>query len=434
MSKSPAIDLRVPRLGAPHRPSPLGLSTEAGDMIADYTDEDAALLLDPSPAGVGGPVFEHAGPRKHVYFHGPDLHVALVTCGGLCPGLNHIIRGLVMTLWRSYGVRKITGFRYGYRGVCADSPTKPMALDPETVRTIHHEGGTILGSSRGHRTPAAMADNLAEMGVDVLFCIGGDGTMRGAHALYQELTRRQLPIAVIGLPKTIDNDMPFTERTFGFDTAVSLAAQAIRAARVEADGAPNGLGLVRLMGRHAGFISASAVLATGEADLVLVPEQPFDLQGTSGISPYLRRVILERGSAVVVVAEGAGQRHLASTQQTDASGNRRLGDIGTHLRDQLKGALADIELNLKYIDPSYMIRAAPPSTADAIFCGRLSENAVHAAMTGKTGMVVGLWGNRFIHVPLAALTARTKNIDLDGSFWRSVVESTGQPALLAAAP
>ena len=276
-----------------------------------------------------------------------------------------------------------------------------------------------------------MLEGLHERGVNILFCCGGDGTMRGAWALCEEIARREAPIAVVGLPKTIDNDLPFVERTFGFDTAVSVAVDAIRAARVEASGAPHGIGLVRLMGRHAGFVAAAATLASRDVDLVLVPELAFALDGERGVLPYLREILAERGEAVVVVAEGAGQEHLGSAGGVDASGNRRLEDIGTFLRDRIKADLADIGASLKYIDPSYIIRAAPANAADAVLCGRLAEDAVHAAMSGRTGVLVGLWADRTTHVPLREIVGRERRIDLDGAFWRSVIDCTKQPSLLA---
>ena len=425
-------DMSISRLGPATRPSPLGFSTVPGDAIADYTNDSARVLWDPSPAGQGGPAFEVAGPREKIYFNGPDIVAGIVTCGGLCPWLNDVIRGLVMALWNRYGVRRILGFRYGYRGLVKDASPGPIALEPDLVRYIHHTGGTILGSSRGERPTKQMVDGLTERGVDVLFCVGGDGTMRGAQAIHDEVKQRGLPIAVVGLPKTIDNDLPYIYQSFGFDTAVSVAVQAIRAARVEAAGAPNGVGLVRLMGRHAGFIAATASVASREADLVLIPELPFDLDGDDGLIAWLRARIKTRGEAVIVVAEGAGQEHLQRAVGTDASGNRRLSDIGIFLRDRLKGGLADVDANLKYIDPSYIIRAAPAGSTDAIFCGRLADNAVHAAMSGRTGMVVGWWANEFTHVPLSAVISTSKQIDLDGPLWRSVVDTTGQPATLGA--
>jgi len=424
------LDMSIPRLGPATRSSPLGFSTVPGDAIADYTDDRARVLWDPSPEGRDGPAFEVAGPREKIYFNGPDVVAGIVTCGGLCPGLNDVIRGLVMALWGRYGVRQILGFRYGYRGLLKDAVPGPMMLDPDEVRYIHHTGGTLLGSSRGERPARDMVDGLTERGVNLLFCVGGDGTMRGAQAIDEEVRKRGLSVAVVGLPKTIDNDLPYIYQSFGFDTAVSVAVQAIRAARVEAAGAPNGVGLVRLMGRHAGFIAATASVASREADLVLVPELPFALDGKDGLTEWLRARIQTHGEAVIVVAEGAGQDHLQSQKSTDASGNRRLSDVGLFLRDHLKSALADLGGNLKYIDPSYIIRAAPAGSTDAIFCGRLADNAVHAAMSGRTGMVVGWWANEFTHVPLSAVTSTSKRIDLDGPLWRSVVDTTGQPSTL----
>lgn len=425
------VDLSIDTLGAPRHRSPLQLSTVADDGIADYTAPGSRLAFDPilreSATEEKDLSFELAGPREHNYFQGSEVTAAIATVGGLCPGMNNIAREVVLTLWHRYGVRRIYGARYGFRGFVPDTPDPPIQLDPMLVRDIHLQGGTVLGSSRGAQDPAAIVDVLQRLGVNAFFCVGGDGGMRGALAVYQEVCRRKAPIAVIGVPKTVDNDLPFIERTFGFDTAVSIACMAIRAAHVEARGAPRGVGLVRLMGRHAGFIAAAATLASREVNLVLVPEQPFALDGERGVVNWLRRRLAERDHAVIVVAEGAGQEHLTQGSDRDASGNRKLGDIGHFLRDRLATSLRGEELNLKYIDPSYIIRAAPTTPSDAVFCGQLAENAVHAAMAGKTGMVVGLWLDRFTHVPLTAVTSRQKRISLDGAFWRSVVSCTGQP-------
>lgn len=422
------LDLRIPTLGEQQFESPLGLSTIEGDEIADYTDDLARLPHDPIGAPTGD-AFELAGARKRVFFEGANVKAAIVTCGGLCPGMNDVIRGIVSGLWQ-YGVRNVLGFRYGYGGLDPDASNPPIELTPDVVDSIHLQGGTVLGSSRGPREAAAMTETLISRHINILFCIGGDGTMRGALALFEEISRRKLPIAIIGVPKTIDNDLPYVEQTFGFETAVSFATQAIRAAHVEAQGALNGLGIVRLMGRHSGFIAASATLASRQVDLVLVPELPFDLTGEKGIAQFLKHRLESRGHAVLVVAEGAGQRHLEGDDARDLSGNKKLADIGTFLRDHLNVALQDLGASLKYIDPSYIIRAAPANSADAIFCGRLAEDAVHAAMAGKTGLLVGLWYNRFTHIPLSLAASKRKLICLDGSFWRNVVESTGQPAIL----
>lgn len=414
------MELTVRQLGVPEIPSPLGLSTRLGDGIADYTPDDAKVSVT-LPGGEGAAVFELAGPRERIFFDGPRVSAGIVTCGGLCPGMNDVIRGLVRSLWRMYGVRRILGFRYGYAGVVPDALVAPMPLDPDRVDAIHHRGGSVLGSSRGNQDPRAMVDYLERLDIQILFTVGGDGTMRGAHALVQEIERRKLPISVMGLPKTIDNDLPFVERSFGFQTAVSVATQALRAAHVEAEGASRGIGIVKVMGRHAGFVAATAALASGEVDMVLVPERRF---GVRRISQVIGEILDKRGHALIVVAEGAGQ-DLVHAAGKDASGNAKLADIGLYLRDMLRDRLPTA--NVRYIDPSYMIRAAPADSADAVYCGQLAEYAVHAALSGRTDMVVGLSGGRFTHVPLAALTSRTKQLDLDGDLWRSVVDLTRQP-------
>ena len=424
-----SLDFTIPTLGAPRVPSPLKLSTVPDDFIADFTPAGGRVLYNPdgSQPDVS---FEASGPRQVNYFRGEDVTAGIVTCGGLCPGMNNVIRGLVMQLWYSYGVRRIHGFRYGFQGLSASPSHAPEELSPAEVRDVHNMGGTFLGSSRGNPPVEEMVETMVRLGINVMFCIGGDGTMHGAKAIFDQVRRQGLEIAIIGVPKTIDNDLMYIERTFGYQTAVSIAAEAIKAAHVEARGAPSGLGLVRLMGRHSGFIAASASLAAREVNLVLVPELPFDLQGDKGIIAFLRERIQRRDHAAVVVAEGAGQRHLEASGEQDASGNVKLSDIGVYLKGVFKQELKAEGINLKYIDPSYIIRAAPANAADAIFCGQLSEEAVHAAMAGKTGMVVGLWLGRFTHVPLSAVTSDRKVISLDSTFWRNVMDATGQPSLL----
>ncbi|MBU1241266.1 6-phosphofructokinase, partial [Myxococcota bacterium] len=247
---------------------------------------------------------------------------------------------------------------------------------------------------------------------------------------HEEAKRRGYRLAVVGVPKTIDNDINFISRTFGFETAVSKATEAIHAALVEAQGAPRGVGLVRLMGRHSGYIAAHASLAAGNVDCTLIPESPFNM---ANLSEYVSSVLARKDHLVIVVAEGAGQDLLNSDSSLhDASGNCKLLNIGTYLGDVLKEHFTAVgnPINLKYIDPSYIIRATPASPADAIFCRRLGQNAVHAAMAGRTGMVVGIWSDHFTHVPLEAAVGNRKVIDTDGSLWGSVLQMTGQPARL----
>lgn len=384
------------------------------------------------------PTMEVAGPRKKIYFDPSKSRAAVVTCGGLCPGLNNVIRGLTLGLHHLYGVRKIYGFQYGYEGFIASHKHDVLQLTPDVVDAIHESGGTILSSSRGDQPTGDIVDCLDRMDINMLFTIGGDGTMRGALDIGKEIAKRELNISVVGIPKTIDNDIAYTDMSFGFQTAYAEAVEAIRSAHTEAKGAPNGVGLVRLMGRHSGFIACFATLAQPDVNFVIIPETPFELEGQGGFLEALRKRLERRGHAVIVVAEGAGQDLLSSTgktsviHKTDASGNVKLKDIGIYLRDVViqwfksKG----VPINLKYIDPSYLIRSVPASPIDSVFCGQLARNAVHAAMTGRTEMLVGFWKNSFVHVPIQTAISSRKTVDPDSDLWRSVLETTGQPKLV----
>jgi 6-phosphofructokinase 1 len=423
--------------------SPINLGTEPGDVLADFTPDEARVVADSSmdsvraflASGREPPSLELAGPRQRIFFRPDGLGVGIVTCGGLCPGLNNVIRGLVMTLHHGYGVRAIHGFRYGYAGLNPANGHPVVTLEPDAVKDIHRAGGTILGTSRGPEKPEVMADTLERMGIGLLFAVGGDGTFRGLMALSEEVKRRKASIGLVGIPKTIDNDIPLVDQTFGFETAVGLAADAIRAAYFEASSAENGIGLVKLMGREAGFIAASAALAVGNANLVLIPEVPFDLEGAHGLFAYLEGRFARHRPTVIVAAEGAGQEHLAAASGADASGNRKLGDIGLFLKDIIEKRFAGrVRFTLKYIDPSYMIRSAPASPHDAIFCVHLAQAAAHAGLAGKTSMAVGQSHGRFTHIPLPQLAGRRKFVDPEGPLWLSVLESTGQPFFMTATP
>ncbi|MEW5827090.1 MAG: ATP-dependent 6-phosphofructokinase [Candidatus Bipolaricaulota bacterium] len=425
------MNLDIRRLGAATRRSPLGLSTTRGDRICDFVSDDARVLYDvAAPAAPGSPSFERAGPRERIYFDPAALRVGIVTCGGLCPGTNNVLRAAVMELWFHYGVRSIVGFRYGFAGLVPRA-IAPAELSPDVVDEIHHRGGSLLGSSRGTQDPTEMIATLEREGIGVLLVVGGDGTMRGAQSIVDEADRRGLPLAVVAVPKTIDNDIPLVERTFGFETAFSVAVDAIRAAHTEAKGYDNGVGLVKLMGRHSGAITTHAALAEPDVNLALIPEVPFILDGERSVVAWLVERLARRRHAVIVVAEGAGQDLLGEDDLgRDASGNLRLGDIGAFLRDHLAVSLRarGVNASVKYIDPSYMIRSAPASPNDSIFAADLARYAVHAALSGRTAMVVGFWNGQFTHVPLSASLALTKRVDPEGDLWRSVLESTGQPA------
>ncbi len=376
------------------------------------------------------PSLERAGPRENI-FHDPHwTRVGIITCGGLCPGLNNVIKGVVQVLWFDYGVQNIFGIPYGYRGLNPQFGHAPIILTPEMVDAVHEDGGTILGSSRGDQDPSIMVDTLMRFNINVLFAVGGDGTLRGAHAIAEEIKKRNQRISVIGIPKTIDNDLNLVDRTFGFETAVYSAAEVITNAHVEAKGAFNGLSIVKVMGRDSGFIAAYSSLANTVVNLCLVPEQPFELDGENGLLKALeRRFRKGKTHAVLVVAEGAGQNLFGDEfHDRDASGNLLHRDIGDLLVRKIKDYSKQIglEMNVKYFDPSYIIRSGPAQGTDAIFCYQLAENAVHAAMAGKTDMVVGSWFGQFTHVPIGLATCERKKIDVTGPLWNAVLSATRQ--------
>jgi len=399
------------------------------DSAVFITDSEG-VLVDATLSGCercqGEPAFlEKAGPREKIFFNPENSRAALVTCGGLCPGLNDVVRAIVMVLWYRYGLKEILGLRYGYEGLIASFNHEPLVLNPELVEDIHKDGGTILGTSRGPQDPALMVDFLSERKIDMLFTIGGDGTQRGALAITREIENRGLAISVIGIPKTIDNDISFTERTFGFETAVAMSQIPITGAHMEAKGVRNGIGIVKLMGRQSGFIAAYAALASSDVNLVLIPEIHFSLEK---VFVYLEERIIRKRHAVIVVAEGAGQEHVPA-EGTDASGNKKLGDIGLFLKSAITEYFSRREIpgTVRYIDPSYIIRSAPATPEDSVFCFQLAENAVHAAMSGRTGMVVGIWNGHFVHIPTQLSVKDRKKIDKSGLLWQSVLDNTGQP-------
>ncbi len=374
--------------------------------------------------------FEEAGPRRQLFFDPADTTAAFVTCGGLSPGLNNVIRSGFLELTHNYGVRRVLGIRNGYAGLNPDSGLAPSLMTERFVRNIHHIGGTVLGSSRGAQEPEVMVDFLESQEIDLLFCIGGDGTQRGAHAIATEIQNRGLMKSVIGIPKTIDNDVRFVELSFGYLTALEVASDVLRGAHVEAVGAPNGVGLVKLMGREAGFIAVGAAVASQEANFVLVPEVRFPLEGAGGFLDVLERRVLTRGHALVVVAEGAGQHLLdGSDVGRDASGNVRFQDIGVFLKDRIKAHFAErnVELNLKYIDPSYVIRSVPANAWDRILTDRMARAAVHAAMAGRTNALIGYWNQEIVHVPISTAVAKKKRLALDSDIWNAVLATTRQP-------
>lgn len=421
-------ELAVPTLGDRRFLSPLPMSTVAGDGVGNFTPDEARLMYEPRfLAGKQPPplAFERAGARERLFFDPKEVKAAIVTCGGLCPGLNNVIRTLTFELIHNYGVEQVLGIRYGYHGLNPEIARPPIPLTCDFVGPIHHQGGTILGTSRGHQDPKVTVDYLQSEGINLLFCIGGDGTQRGAHAMAAEVQRRGLSTAIVCVPKTIDNDIKFCYRTFGFYTAVAEAEQVIDRAHVEAKSVLNGVGLVKLMGREAGFIAAAATVASGEANFCLIPEVPADLDS---FLQKLKRRLAKREHAVVVIAEGAGQHWLAESDACDASGNRKLRDSGVFLKQQIIEFFAKEEfpVRVKYFDPSYHIRSLPATPVDSLLCEQFARAAVHAGMAGKTDMFIGLWHNHLIHVPLSVSVGAKKRLSPEGELWISVQALTGQ--------
>jgi 6-phosphofructokinase 1 len=418
-------DFRTDDLGERKIDSPLRATRFMDTSKRVLFRADIDELREQLRAGVDPPAFELAGPRASVYFNPDTLTCGIVTCGGLCPGLNDVIRSIVFCLHEKYCTAKIYGFRFGFEGLVERSGLTPIELTTRRVTQIHEVGGSILGSSRGPQPVDQVVDTLERLGIQLLFTIGGDGTLRGAHSIVSEIRRRDLKIAVVGVPKTIDNDISYIDRSFGFDTAVEAARQATRAAYVEASCHRFGIGLVKLMGRDSGFIASFAALADTQVGLCLIPEVEFSVDG---VVRAARQRIDRDGYVVIVVAEGAGQNQMAEPSEFDASGNRRHGDIGASLRDKITETFQaqGISVSLKYIDPSYMIRSLPANARDANFCLRLGHAAVHAGMAGKTDMVIGSWRRRLTHVPIPVAVSSKKKVDTNGYLWQTVLSVTGQ--------
>jgi 6-phosphofructokinase 1 len=430
---------KVPVLGEAKIPSPQRKRKAAQGHKFFVSDSDQILInlrpedsLKRFKAGKPVPTFELAGPRENIYFDPSKLRCALVTCGGLCPGLNDIIRSIVLELYYGYGVKSIYGIKYGLQGFIPQYGHDVVDLTPEAVVDILDMGGSILGSSRGPQPIGDIVDSLERMNIGILFIIGGDGTLKAGSKIADEVQKRKLKISIIGIPKTIDNDIYMTSRSFGFETAVDVATSAIRGAHNEAEAYPNGIGLIKLMGRHSGFIAATAALAQQDVNFVLIPEIEIDLEGPGGLLAAIEDRLAERGHAVIVVAEGAGQDFFkGDSQERDESGNIRLMDIGTFLKDRIGAYFKEknIEITLKYIDPSYIIRSLPANANDSVFCGFLGRDAVHAGMAGKTKLMIGHWNNHFVHVPMALSVDKRKQVWPGGKLWRTVLEATGQGSL-----
>ncbi|KAI4380002.1 hypothetical protein MLD38_006236 [Melastoma candidum] len=385
-----------------------------------------------SPRGIH---FRRAGPRQKGYFEPDEVHACIVTCGGLCPGLNTVIREIVCSLYHMYGVKKILGIDGGYKGFYSRNT---VPLSPKVVNDIHKRGGTILGTSRGGHDTAKIVDSIYDRGINQVYIIGGDGTQKGASFIFEEIKRRGLKVAVAGIPKTIDNDIPVIDKSFGFDTAVEEAQRAINAAHVEAESIEYGIGVVKVMGRYSGFIAMHATLASRDVDCCLIPESPFYLEGPGGLFEFVEKRLKENGHMVIVIAEGAGQELLTESQLSsgeDASGNKLLRDIGLWISQKIKEHFTrtnKMAINLKYIDPTYMIRAVPSNASDNVYCTLLAQSAVHGAMAGYTGFTIGLVNGRHSYIPFHRITEKQNKVVITDRMWARLLSSTNQPSFLSA--
>lgn len=416
--------MNISVLGAARYPSPLKR------WVTDSERVPATIVRTADARLADGLLFELAGARQNLFFDPPETRAGIVTCGGLCPGLNDVIRSLFFEMHHAYGVKEVLGFRWGYQGLDPEHGAEPLVLTPELVDGIHLQGGTILGTSRGPVDKARAVENLIRRRVNILFTIGGDGTQRGAREFFMEAQRRGHPLSLVGIPKTIDNDIPFVARSFGFLTAVEEATKVLQRAHIEARSVQNGIALVKLMGRHAGFLTAEATVASQDVNFTLIPEVPFQLEGEGGFLAALERRVVKRAHAVIAVAEGSGQQLLGNAgNERDASGNVRLRDIGLFLHEKIKEwfKARKIPVVMRYFDPSYLVRSSPDNAEDSILCDQFARHAAHAAMSGRTGLVIGFLHDRFIHVPIELLATQQKRLDPDSPAWSAVLATTGQP-------
>ncbi|ERN19125.1 hypothetical protein AMTRI_Chr10g7890 [Amborella trichopoda] len=389
------------------------------------------ILFDYSGENSAGDLYTCAGPRTDICFDPKNVKAAIVTCGGLCPGLNTVIRELVVGLWDLYGVREIFGVMSGYRGFCT---CELLRLNPKTGHDWHKRGGTVLQTSRGGFDLERIVHSIEANGFNQVYIIGGDGTMRGAVKIYNEVCRRKLNISIAGIPKTVDNDVGIIDRSFGFQTAVEIAQQAINAAHVEAESAVNGIGLVKLMGRSTGHIALHATLSSRDVDCCLIPENDFYLEGKGGLFEFLDQRLKDNGHFVLVVAEGAGQNLIPRTEEQkeerDESGNPVFLDVGNWLKSELKSWWARDHKGLftvKYIDPTYMIRAVPANATDNLYCTLLAHSSIHGAMAGFTGFVTGPINGHYAYIPVDEV-ARAKNlVNTRDHKWAWVRSVTNQP-------
>ncbi|KAK7294277.1 hypothetical protein RJT34_17164 [Clitoria ternatea] len=421
----------LPTYPNPLQDNPSYSVTKQYFVDVDDTVAQQIVVHKNSPRGTH---FRRAGPRQKVYFDSEDVYACIVACGGLCPGVNTVIREVVCGLYHMYGVHKVLGIEGGYRGFYSRNT---IPLTPKVVNDIHKRGGTILGTSKGGHDTSKIVDSIQDRGFNQVYILGGDGTQRGASVISEEIRRRGMKVSVVGIPESVDNDIPVIDKSFGFDTAVEEAQRAINAAHVEAESAENGIGIVKLMGRSSGFIALYATLASRDVDCCLIPESPFYLEGPGGLFESIRKRLTENGHMVIVIAEGAGQEliseSLSDMKKQDVTGSKLLQDVGLWLSQKIKDHFTETKkmaINLKYIDPTYMIRAVPSIASDNVYCTLLAQSAVHGAMAGYTGLTVGLVNSRHAYIPFHRINERQKKVVITDRMWARLLSSTNQPSFL----
>lgn len=327
------------------------------------------------------------------------MRVGVLTGGGDCPGLNAVIRAVVRKGVNEHGF-EFVGFRDGWRGPL-EGVTVPLGI--EQCRGILPRGGTILGSSRTN--PFAVEDgverireNLAAAGVDALVAIGGEDTLGVATRL------AELGVAVVGVPKTIDNDLSGTDFTFGFDTAVNIATEAIDRLHTTAESHHRVL-VVEVMGRHAGWIALHSGIAGG-ASAVLIPEVPFDIDA---VCAHVETRFRSEYAPIIVVSEGAvpadGSEMTLSSGEKDAFGHVRLGGIGDRLAHEIEQRTGK---EARAVVLGHIQRGGTPSAFDRWLATRFGLQAIDAVADGEFGVMVALRGTKIVRVPLQEGTAELK--------------------------
>ena len=363
--------------------------------------------------------FVRAGPRKEIAWDPIHTKVAIVTCGGLCPGLNTVIRELYITLHHKYGVKFVYGVKNGYKGFYSDNLVR---LDDDIIRDIHHKGGSILGTSRGGTDVKKIVDSIAHRGISHLYAIGGNGTQKGLFEINKEIKKRGLCVSVVGIPKTIDNDLCIIDKSFGFDTSVQEAQRAIQAAKVEIEAFNNAVGIVKVMGRNSGFIAMYSSLASKDVDCCLIPEIPFDIEYDHGVLHYIKECLHKKDKILIVVSEGAGQHYINDPV------NKNLNDFGIWLCEVVRSNVPNV--CIKYIDPTYTIRAITPNASDSIYCTILAQSAVHGAFCGYTNFIVGPVNGKHAYIPLQMAIHETNTVSEDDRMWFRLISANGQPSFV----